>query len=301
MILPSGLILPRPCPPDFKPHLVEGMTDDTYHGMHDHLSSSWFRKILKSPAHFIQEAVDRQKGGQEKEEKHALRFGRAAHAALLEPERYKASFKVIPDFGTMRSSTNRDKRDRWIGDQPPGSVIVTEDEFELFNRGVEGMLQHKDARRIFEAGGLFESSIFYKVPGIDVLGRVRPDLLCLDPKRLALWDFKTTTDVSYKKFQSKIVDFRYDVQMAKYKLAIEQAFDIELKIVGTIVMESKPPHCIAVYPFDDSVLDYGLETFQAGIETLSRCMDKKLWPGVQEDHETMHLPPWFIQKEIPNV
>ena len=98
-------IFPQIVAADFKPHWIEGLDEKQYHADKTAISSSGIR--ARTPAHFFENYIS----GTPTESTPAQRFGILAHKALNEPEAFRNSYQVMPDFGNCTYKDNKANRD----------------------------------------------------------------------------------------------------------------------------------------------------------------------------------------------
>src|SRR5690349_7675909 len=77
------------------PRGVTGLGDDAYHD-HPAVGSSHLKSIARSPAHYWSEWLDPSRPP--RTDTPAKWLGKAVHAAILEPERFKSDYVVGPRF-----------------------------------------------------------------------------------------------------------------------------------------------------------------------------------------------------------
>lgn len=275
--------LPKLAANDFKAHWMENVSDDDYHSSKDYISSTGVRHLLRSPKYFHAVAMEKI----EIEETEAMRFGKIAHLAILEPSKFQEKYMIIPDFGAMQSSKNRAARDAWIESQKPGSVFCTQIQMDRLQMMIESLLSHPVATQLIK-DGVAEASGYFKDQETGLLCRIRPDYLKHDLS--VMIDFKTTRDASFKAFQREIWNYRYDVQLAFYRMGVEAIHGRLPETSCFIAIEKEPPFDIAVYAVDDFLLEKGMLDVKKALGLCLDSLQRNVWPGLQTEVQNMGLP-----------
>lgn len=287
-------MLPIILPKDFKGYASENISESDYFGATDFVNSSLLKLIMQSPLHFIHEVKNRQTFGVVSP---AMRFGKAAHAFILEPEKFQSKLSILPEVENYRTKAAREERDAFLASVPVGNVVLKKDEYTDFMEGVTGLVEHKiisnllaDKNSRMELSGYFRE----RVTGMGT--KVRWDYINVE--RGTIFDLKTCQDCRMEEFQKTIFNFKYYFQLALQKRAAEEIFSKEFKICGYIAMESSAPFASAVYTLDDGALDYAYCELDSAFEKLSSCLESGIWPGPQLEAENISLPSWAFNKII---
>lgn len=298
--------------PDFKNHWVEGMSAEDYHADTTAMSSSMLRTLIgQSPKHLIQSLAGTLDEDDEKQdEKKHFKFGRIAHAALLEPARFLSSYAIMPEFwgktkdgkDSQQSADAKLKKKKWIANQPEGTMIVTEEEYEALMGTVESILSHETARNLLKAGQA-EVTGYFRDPVTGIKCKMRADWLTPDPDQPSLLhtvDFKTTRDSSIGLFAKAIADYKYHVQLAFYNLGVQEITGHKPVSDNFIACEKKKPYDANVYILGESEIDVGLQWVRFGLDVYKRCLDANKYPGRQSEAQIIHLPKWSRDIEFPS-
>jgi hypothetical protein len=270
------LIYPVVVGEDFAPHWAENLAEVDYHADKTAISSSSLKYMLKSPRSFHRRFVE----GKGKKETPSMRLGRAAHMFALEPDRFRRTHVVMPDFGDLRSSKNRAARDGWTLDQPPGAMIVSGPEMDKLLLMIERLLAHPIAHNLI-VGAVFEASGYFRDPVTGLKCRIKPDILRTDLS--AMPDLKTTVDASREAFSRTIWRYRYDVQLAFYSLGVSQICGRPPRHPCFIAIESTDDHDVCVYEADEGMMERGQRSMRIALNRIARCLETQRWPGLQDD------------------
>ena len=220
---------------------------------------------------------------EDEQKKKALDFGDAMHALLLEPHRFQAEYVVAPKLD-RRSNAGKAEAAAWE-QANAGRTILTDEEGRKLQLMRESVMAHPEARRLLEAEGDAESSIYWEEDG--VLCRCRPDKALV--KHNCIVDVKTTDDLA--KFHFSARDYRYDVQDAFYSSGWAHHFDADptflFLVVGKTINLGKYPVTLFELSTEDKM--NGQQEYKDQLAIYKECMATGEWPGVQ----TLALPKRF--------
>lgn len=259
----------------------EGVPESEYHapalGV---VSKSALDAVDRSPAHYLTWLHE------PKSDTPAFAFGRAFHCAVLEPERYARDYITMPDFGDMRSSKNRDKRDTWL-EGKPGVVLPAEDAARIGSM-VAALRAHRLASKLF-VGGLPEVTVTWQDEGTGLSCKTRMDYYV--PQRELTIDLKSTKDASLDAFRKDVANYRYHVQDALYRDSARAAGE-PIKHFVFVAVEKEAPYGIGVYTLDQDAIQRGYNAARANIDQLAEAVRTDAWRCYPERIESIDLPPW---------
>lgn len=265
--------MPQPWYDGHIQEFLEGVEAETYHGDRSAISSSGLNLIRKSPKHFKGLWTNEK---DERPESEAFRLGRLVHLAILEGARFRELHRVQPDFGDMRKKENREQRDKWASDLPPGAVVLTQEEMETVKGCVASLAQNQMAMKIL-TGGRAELSGLFRDPHTGLKCKIRPDFV--RDRDNWLVDFKTAQDSGLESFQRSVVTYGYDLQMAFYFDGIERITGKAPAGAAWVVMEKSPPYDVSVYALDAMTLEEGRRLYSGALKKLAQCLETGEWPG----------------------
>lgn len=283
-------------PDSFVPHWIEGLTSEKYHADRTAVSSSPLRKILKSPktfrANFFRtEAL---------EETPAMKTGTMLHMALLEPESYKKTYILIPEFKGKGSVSAREEWETSQRMDHPDAQFVKQDQLDEMEGMVNSVLSNTLACTLLKKGKA-EMSGYYRDPGTGIKCRLRPDFMNLDLN--AMVDVKTCRDCEEKPFIRHAIDLKYDFQFAMYMEGIELITGKPLDYAVFLAIEKVHPYEIALHEIKDEkvmrpFLSRGKIEYRKALDLLRNCIDDDKWPGYRENKITkLELPAWINLEE----
>ena len=221
--------------------------------------------------------------------KPAYLFGRAFHAALLEPAAFLERFVVAPDFGNLRTNKAKDARDAWLADNVTREVLSHDDMAQILAMAT-AVRSHKVARELLDVI-VPEKTIEWKDEETGLACKARLDML--GPDFLA--DVKTSRDPAPRAFARDAADHLYHGQMAFY-------FD-GARTLGLIPKHAEPPFLIVPEksePYDVVVfrlhrnltLEPGRALYRSLLRRFLECSAADWWPGIASELKILELPGW---------
>ena len=267
------------CAGAFVPGVYDSYTNAEYHAA-DGISKSDLDLIHKSPAHYK---------AARHEDTPALRFGTAFHCAVLENDRFNATYTVIE--GDRR--TNAVKASIKEAKDAGKTVLDWED----FN-ALMGMSQAVFKNPICAAllrDSLKEHSVYSELD--DVRVKCRPD--GWNVGKGVLFDLKSTEDASPEGFARTVAKYRYHVQDAFYRHVVASATNCDADDLSFIfiAVEKKPPFAVALYQLDELAALQGWVDAREDLRRYKAAKDTGKWSGYSPRVETLSLPRWAVSSE----
>ena len=273
--------------PESRPCWAAGITDSTYHGDRDSVSSSALRKAIdRSPAHALADLDT------PRPETPALLLGRAVHAAVLEPDTFESRYAVAP-ICDRRTKAGKEAWASHLAAHPDAATITASDA-ETVAGIVASIAAHPVARHAAR-GGEAELSGYFTDPETDVHCRIRPDYLRAADGIMV--DLKTTLDASPGAFQRSINTFGYHVQAAMYAAGHEAITGDPPRDFLFVTAEKSPPYAVAVYRIDEAALEVGRRTYRRALRLWADCLERDRWPAYSERIEAISLPAWAFTND----
>lgn len=251
------------------------MTDSSYSAINAvNKSTLWWMR--KSPAHYQWALTS------ETPDTPAMRFGRAVHAAILEPAKYDTNFVTF--FGDRRTKAGKEEYQALIDS---GKEIISSDDAETVLCMVDAL-----PRRVFDLIGSAEREkvLLWTDPetGVECKGR-------LDAIRDGLViDYKTTTDASTEAFTREAMRYGYDLQVAMYLTAAELNGYGNCDFVF-IAQEKSAPFAVNIIRASDAFIDRGRWIMQDLLRKWKECDKTGEWPGYGENE--LIIPEWAVMDE----
>lgn len=244
--------------------IIENMPENEYHA-HDSISKTGLWTLYKkTPYHFFYG---------EKKETNAMRFGSAAHTAVLEPIKFETRY--------VRGADNR-RGNQWkdicAEAEAQGKTALTYEEYDDALRLRDVVQKHALIQKITAGQTLVEHSAFWEDDGITV--RCRPDLV--NPSLKIMADLKSTTDASAWKFAQRATDFGYHVQESVYTHGWQKAGGCQIDAFVFITVESEPPFAHVIYELEPSAAQEGWLVYEKALELYKKCKAENKWPSYGE-------------------
>lgn len=273
---------------------------DDYHDW-DAASHSRLSRLIRSPAHlkaYLEEPPS---------ETPALRFGRAAHTAVLEPDRFASAYKVLGQCSGQKKDGNRcGKRasvlrssvaycgthDPAPGEAMEGGVeILGDEEMERVRAMQEVVHAHPAAKGLLTGSGEAELSMLWEDEATGVLCKARWDRHSPDVAGGAIVDYKTTQDASPAAFEKAIFNYGYFRQGAMYLMGA-RARKLPARHFVIIAQEKDPPYAVAVYRLTEGTLDGGREIIESLLRRYAECRESGEYPGYPPEVQDISIPRW---------
>lgn len=219
-----------------------------------------------------------------------LTLGRAAHTAVLEPERFETDYAVWTrrtDSGRMAPRTGH----RWEEFQASvgGREIITQDEYGDVERIAIAVRGEPAAMRYLQQG---DPEVTMEWMHLDRPCKGRADWLTTDEGPV-LVGLKTARDVRHFAFGRQAAQLEYGMQWAFYFDGYQAITGRTPKLVE-IVVENEAPHAVAVYRITDDIILQGRENYLELLAMLEVCEETGEWPGPGGGVEQeLTLPSWY--------
>lgn len=318
--LPQPRVRPLPVYPridrTFKPTWEYDLTNEQYHSRREFVSSTGLRKILSSPASFYEFLVTQEEDAQDPDsevrtENKSFKLGTLVHECILEPQKFLQKFVLMPEFvgltkdgrPSTRSAEALKKKEDWLKALPPGVNVVDETTFHHVIGMVKAILDHPEARSIFErtaegdlSKGVAEISGFYPDPETGLLLRIRPDFIRFDLGVCS--EVKTARSADRRQFATKIHEYGYHVQLAMQCEGIKVITGEEVDLPLFVAVEQKPPYEVGVYTACDETMKLGMKLKQKAVRRIVECMEKNQWPRRQTTAENISVPKFAFEEEV---
>lgn len=232
-----------------------------------------------------------------------LTLGKAAHCAVLEPERFDTDF-VIWNKLTKNGSGNIAPRsgEQWetFKAQNPGKSIITLEERDLAMAMQQAVRADATAMRYLEVGDPevsmeWDLSDSWGLPPRRCKGRA-DWLTRLDDKRYVI-GLKTAVDCREFAFGAAACRYGYPLQWAWYHDGYRTITGIAPRM-KEIVVESKAPYAVMVYNVTEDVLLEGRDRYLELLKILGECETSGKWPGPGGDREhDVILPTYYYGQQ----
>jgi hypothetical protein len=279
---------------------IRGLDDEKYHRQSSGISSTGLKKLLRSPAHY--RAYAEALGDKAQSDTAARRFGRAAHAWLLEPDQFDSKFavwsagarrgKAYDEFEAQHAGRTILTKEEMLQVQGCVQALLANDDFPLqsFLHGVPG-----EGGALLEDPALAEFSIFWTDAETGVACKVRLDAVRLRSPMLA-FDLKTTDDAREPAFMRQLMQLDYDLQAAFYVEGLERYTGAGCAFVFGVA-EVNAPHASAFYVVgaDSELMINGRRKMRHALALKASCDASGCYPGYRAGSvRELQLLPWMV-------
>ena len=214
----------------------------------------------------------------------AFDVGTVIHAGILEPERTDL-FEIGPTKGRDTIKFTEYCREN------PDKIILTEKEYDMVRFAIDSVFAHPTAKKLIDAKGACESSIFWRDESRDILCKIRPDKDLTVSGQNILVDVKTTKSIadwrSNLRWKNPLFTLNYGCNAAFYlKGASEhygQSYDeyVFLLVQTTLECGRYPVTVMSVtrQELEDNGFFYEIE---ANLDVYKKHLDSDRWDTVEE-------------------
>ena len=226
-------------------------------------------------------------------DKPAYALGRAAHVAILEPDRFASDV-------VMFEGRRAGKLWKEFQEENEGREIVKAPEYNQIMRMVDAVHAHPVAMAALE-GGTMETNLEWTDPVTGLACKGRAD--CITDRVV---DLKTAREVNKRQFTQAATGYLYYGQTAFYHdgaghMANEHGGGASAIPPLIIAVQSVAPYDVAVYEIGGDALEAGRNLYRTLLDTLKACQDADHWPGCEPDAVEMELPPWAAGTETETM
>lgn len=262
--------------PPTVPGIYGGISDATYHGDRNSLSSTGMRTLLEDggPARF-KAAVP--VFSDEFDE------GTAAHSLLLGagPE----VVEVKTETWTPKAKAERENA------RAKGQVALKTKQFRMVHDMAKAAREVPEVAELLALPGQAEMSAYAMDPQQWVMLRARFDWLVLTGDRALVLDYKTTKSASRRSFERSGADYGYHIQDVAYRRVLRE-LGIEVDQFVFLAQEKTPPYLTSLHEWDAAALAEAERRVDDAIALYARCRDLDQWPGYGSHINQMSLPSW---------
>jgi len=256
---------------------VKGLPDEDYHGNSTHLSSSQIKIAYKDLNKFHASVYE----GLQKYDTNALKFGRAAHALILEPKTFNNKYAIFDDSMDMRRKESKEiKKDFLESIKGTGQELLNASDYDKICKMTEAVEKYAPAKELL-SGGDAEVSYFFNNGELDL--KIRPDYINHTTKTIV--DLKTSRDATEYSFARDVkFNFHYDLSAAMYLDGIKR-YTGEDYSYYFVVVEKDEPYSIAVYKLGEETLKFGKQKYEKALEKIIQAKERsdyRLQTRIQE-------------------
>ena len=253
----------------------------------------------------------------------AQKVGRLVHCAVLEPERFAATYCRAPqvedhpdaltnhdsykarakDLGLKVGGSKSDLKARILEAAPETEFwddhleqvmdgereALKADHWFLAQSIIESIATNDKARKAL-SGGVAEETLVWRDDQTGLLCKSRMDYYREDLGLIV--DVKTTEDARPQAVARDIHKYGYHVSAAHYLDGL-QALDLPGgQSFAWVFVEKKAPYAVGLYFASAEMIDRGREQQREYLTQFARCKLSGIWPGYANEFQTIDLPAW---------
>lgn len=265
-------------------------SDEPYKPAPDYCSPSTLKRVKKSPLHY--------RDGN-RETSATLEFGKAYHAMVLEPDRFKKMY-FVPDEHAYIAKVMADALDNYedlpknprstklykqlVADAQAehGGTPITSADHQIMLDMKSALFKHPKAKELL-SGGQAECMHYCKIQatnGEEYGVRFTPDNL--KKKECINVDLKTAEDASVEAFQRSSAQYGYHIAAALTVDMLDHVYNPVLPYSFIfIVQEKKPPYAFNIFRASEEFIAQGRHEYEALMMLWGDSVQKNNFPGYQ--------------------
>lgn len=217
-----------------------------------------------------------------KQDKPAFAIGKAAHIAILEPERLEMAVAKGPE--DRRGNRWKEFLD-YCTKFELIPLIEKDYELALLIRDLAATSEH--LRLMSEGDPIIETSAYHVDEEFDVLVKCRPDMY--SRKHGIICDIKNMANANADSFSRDCGKFGYHVQDAMYTDVWAKGSGLDVSAFFFLVFEKKEPPLLAVYELDAKAVREGHAIYRAALAKYAECFKADKWPGYPTEVQQISL------------
>jgi hypothetical protein len=241
------------------------------------LGSSTVRALLSStPAHALHKL-------QHAEQTEAQALGTAVHCAVLTPQLYSKEIAIAPECD-RRTKDGKETYASFLASVGDRLVITLKQQF-VVDEVYRAITLSRTAKALLDRCQQRELSLFH-LDKCATKGR-------LDAySRGIVLDIKTTRDASRAGFERSISQYGYGIQAAHYRRVIE-GVGLAFTDFIFIVVETEPPHGVAIYAMEEEVMDLYAPQVEQAIRDWTLCQETHSFRSYADEIQKVSVPRWL--------
>jgi len=281
------------------PHWREDLSNEAYHALKTHVSSSSLRKFPKSGKSFLWSFNSADEPTELKD------FGTAFHQAALEPDQFEKLHAVMPrefiDPETGLPFVNpktgeplhanakkvQEAKKAWL-EENQGRTILTQKRFDEMRWMMDSLASHPNALKLLKKG-IAERSGFFHDRETGMPCRIRPD--SYNTRYNAIIDIKTTSkDISWNAYSRTLWKERFDISLAMYADGTEIITGTPVSATVIIAVQTVKPYECAVYEISKRTMSIGHMDYKTALSDLAEALRTNRWSSAQARMQEIEHP-----------
>ncbi len=246
------------------------------------ISASGLKQIARSPAHFITE----------REPTDSMKFGSAAHCAILEAHDFDNRYAIVPEGIDYRSKEGKEiKAAIEASGKEPIKFADAQDILAL----AKAVRAHPKLAELLELNPEFEKEFFFNIDD-RIPAKMKMDLVIMPrdeyPNGLIV-DVKSCPDASPEGFARGMWNMKGFIQSSFYTKHFQKIHDTpERPPFLWLAAERKPPYLTAIYSAPQHLLEYSDTECDRLLKIYEECMHTGAWRGYDQSVTELMLPMW---------
>lgn len=218
--------------------------------------------------------------------------GQAVHCAILEPDRYEATYRVGPAV-SRRTKAGQAEWDAFEQANPTAVILSAEDDRKY--RAMRLSVQiDPTAGPLISGRGINELTAVWNDSSTGLRCKARLDRVAHVGGTSWVLDIKTARDASPRGFSRDMHAWGYHRQLAWYVDGLNLLRPAPRR-AAFVVVESEPPHCVAVYELVRA-LEQGSRENERLLTLYAECERTERWPGYEPGIQIIDLPTWAVDE-----
>ena len=259
---------------------IEGMPEDYYHTTKGFISKSSLSMLKASVFRFFNQPA--------RNPTKAMQIGTALHCAILEHEKFKETYLMMPE---VKSKALKVYKDAVKGN--PEKEILTGSDCNNLDGMVKAVYGNNAARELLELDGWCEVSGFHEDENTGVKLRHRFDKLTKCGIGI---DLKKTQSVAPEELSKTIQKYGYHMQDSLYSDAYEAITGFNLSAFYFIFVEEQYPHEVAVVYLDDVSKQVGRDEYKELLCDYSFYSQNRDKVHNNSEIQMVSLPEWSLRQ-----
>lgn len=222
----------------------------------------------------------------------AQSLGTAAHAAILEPERFDTTFVKKPAFpNPLRNSSKQAAINFTRAAEAAGQEVVTAAEWDLAVGMREKVYMHRTAAEILASPGLREVCLVWIDHEYGVKCKCRIDAMALWMRHSLIIDLKSIQRALPQDCRNAAARFNYPLKLAWYRMGAF-ALDPKERMASMIFIEQKRPHGVTAWHVAPETMERGHTEARICLDRYVKGLKTGSYPGYDEGLNMLELPKW---------
>ena len=277
---------------DWPDGVISGVPDRIYHSLH-YASNSALKAILVSPAYMLSRRGSKQTDSQ--------REGTLVHDAVLEPELYRAKYKVLPRFHKGQNDETAIGNGYEGGKQAYAafmksiendeSRIISASDAAMTKGAIKAVEENEELRRLLWGSKARELMLVWTDEELGVRCKAKLDVWHEDTGMLV--DLKTTKSIGT--FEGDIMKFGYHIQDFMYRRGatlLEMSSNPDFVIAA---LERRGAFESELWYLSDRHRELARAQVFAAADLWRACHDSQNFPKRSGLRVAEDLKPWHVQ------